>query len=60
MCYNCGCEIPEDDMGYGLVSKGGGSLTEEDFLYVAKKQGTTIEDAKKNTYKLLKKQFEPK
>lgn len=58
MCYNCGCEIPDDDMGRGVLSKGGASLVDEDFTHMATKWGMTIEDAKKNTYKLLKKQLE--
>ena len=57
MCYNCGCDIPDDDMGKGLVSSGGGSLTDKDFENMAKKWGMTVEETKKNTYKLLKKQF---
>lgn len=58
MCYNCGCEISDDDMGRGVLSKGGASLVDEDFTLMATKWGMTIEDAKKNTYKLLKKQLE--
>ena len=58
MCYNCGCDIPEDDMGKGFVSAGGGSLTDKDFEVMAAKWGMTVEETKQNVYKLLKKQFE--
>lgn len=58
MCYNCGCEQPADDMGRGKISDGGASLTEEDFAKMAKKWGMSAEQAKRNTYELLKKQFE--
>ena len=57
MCYNCGCGIPDDDMGKGAVRNGGGSLVDEDFTHLAEKWGMTVEEAKKNTYKLLKTQF---
>lgn len=55
MCYNCGCNIPNDDMGRGKISSGGDSLTEDDFKVLAEKWGMTIEEAKKNTLDLLKK-----
>lgn len=58
MCYNCGCDIPDDDMGKGIISNGGGSLVDKDFEKMAEKWGMTVEDTKKNVYKLLKKQFE--
>ncbi|MBI3283071.1 hypothetical protein HYZ70_03285 [Candidatus Curtissbacteria bacterium] len=44
-------------MGKGKVSKGGGSLTNEDFKHMANKWGMSVEEAKKNTYELLKKQL---
>lgn len=55
MCYNCGCEVPEDDMGKGNLSDGGGSLTEKDFEKMAKEWGMTVTEAKMNTLHLLKK-----
>ena len=55
MCYNCGCEHPFDDMGKGIISKGGASLTEEDLKKIAKEWGMDIDDVKKNIYDLLKK-----
>jgi hypothetical protein len=57
MCYNCGCGLPDDDMGKGKVSKGGGSLTEADFEFMAKKWDMSLESTKKETLKLLKKQL---
>lgn len=58
MCYNCGCGVPDDDMGYGRVGLGGGGLTDEDFVQMAKKTNMTVDEAQKETYKLLKKKFE--
>ncbi len=58
MCYNCGCGLPQDDMGKGVLHKGGGSLVEEDFEYMAKVWGMSIEDTKKEVYKMLKQQVE--
>lgn len=60
MCYNCGCQLPDDEMGKGRLASGGGSLVEEDFKHMAEKWGMNIEDVKKNIYQLLKKQFEEK
>lgn len=58
MCYNCGCGMPDDDMGKGTLSQGGASLTEEDFDKMAKEWGMTKEEAKKHTLEELKKQLE--
>ncbi|KKR76563.1 MAG: hypothetical protein UU21_C0007G0026 [Candidatus Levybacteria bacterium GW2011_GWA2_40_8] len=58
MCYNCGCGVPTDDMGRGKVTEGGSSLTEDDIKKMAEDWGMTTEEAKKNIYDLLKKQFE--
>ncbi len=55
MCYNCGCGVPNDDMGHGKVSEGGASLTEDDFKVMAEKWGMSIEEAKKNALDLLQK-----
>lgn len=57
MCFNCGCEMPEDDMGRGKISDGGASLTEEDFKKMARKWGMSVEQAKNNVYELLEKQL---
>ena len=55
MCFNCGCEIPDDNMGKPDVK--GASLTDKSFEEMAKEWGMTVEETKKNVYKLLKKQF---
>ena len=60
MCYNCGCQLPNEDMGKGKVSQGGGSLTDDDFKVMGEKWGMSTEEMKKNTYELLKKEFETK
>lgn len=57
MCYNCGCDLPDDPMGKGYVSEGGGSLTQKDIKVMAEKWDMSVEEAKKNMYKLLKKQL---
>lgn len=56
MCYNCGCDVPEDNMGKS--DSIGASLTEKSFEELAKSWDMPIEDVRKNTYKLLKKQLE--
>lgn len=53
MCYNCGCGVPNDDMGKGKVSKGGASLTEDDLKVIAEKWGMSLEETKKNIVELL-------
>ena len=50
--------MPTDDMGRGKVTEGGSSLTEDDIKKMAEDWGMTVEEAKKNIYDLLKKQFE--
>lgn len=55
MCYNCGCGAPDDDMGKGRISQGGGSLTNTDFKVLAEKWGMSEEEAKRNVLDLLKK-----
>jgi len=58
MCYNCGCGMPDDDMGKGDAGVDDGkSITDKTFEEAAKSQGMIIEDAKKETLKLLKKQL---
>lgn len=54
MCYNCGCGVPDDDMGDP------NNLTEEDFKKAAEASGQTVEDAKKNTLEMLQKQVKQK
>lgn len=52
MCYNCGCGMPDDDMGDP------NNITEETFKKAAQASGTTIEQVKKNALEMLKKQLE--
>ncbi len=56
MCYNCGCGMPNDPMGKGKVSEGGGSLTEDDIKHMADKWGMSVAQAKKNMLQMLQKQ----
>ena len=60
MCYNCGCGITDDDMGKGVLSEGGGSLTEKDFGKMAEEWGMDAKEAKKNTLRLLKEELKEK
>ncbi len=57
MCYNCGCGLPDDDMGQGNagVDVNGKSITNKTFKAAADSQGMSEQDAKKETLKLLKK-----
>jgi hypothetical protein len=60
MCYNCGCDLPNDPMGKGKIEDGGGSLVESSFEHMAKIWEMSVEDTKKEVYKLLKKELEGK
>lgn len=42
-------------MGRGKISKGGGSLTEDDIKLLAEKWGMGVEETKKNILDLLQK-----
>lgn len=55
MCYNCGCEMPNDPMGKKKVSEGGPSLTEDDINLMAKGWSMTVEDTKKEMIRMLQK-----
>lgn len=59
MCYNCGCGMPDDDMGQGNagVDLNGKSVTNKTFQAAAKSQGMTEEEAKKHTLELLKQEL---
>ncbi|HLD11296.1 MAG TPA: hypothetical protein VJB91_00090 [Patescibacteria group bacterium] len=56
MCYNCGCGIPDDDMGQGHagVDPQGKSITDRTFQVAAQSQGMSEEAAKRETLRLLK------
>ena len=47
-------------MGKGKISEGGVALTDEDFKLLAEKWGMSEEEAKRNTFELLKKQLAQK
>ena len=55
MCFNCGCEIPDDNMGKPDVT--GASLTEKSFEEMAKAWNMSVEDTKKEVWKMLNKKF---
>lgn len=52
--------MPNDDMGVGKVSDGGASLTEDDFKKMAEEWGMSLEETKRNTLDLLKKELKEK
>jgi hypothetical protein len=59
MCYNCGCGLADDDMGVGHagLDPDGKSITAKTFEEAAKSQGMSVEQAKKETLKLLKQEL---
>lgn len=59
MCYNCGCGMPDDDMGLGHagVDPNGKSITNKTFKAAAESQGMTEEIAKKHALKLLQEEL---
>jgi hypothetical protein len=54
MCYNCGCEMPDNDMGNAK------NITNKTFEEAAKASGKNPEEAKKNTLDLLEKNLSSK
>ena len=52
MCYNCGCGMPDNDMGNPK------NITDKTFEEAAKAVGQSAEDAKRKTLELLKKILE--
>ena len=51
MCYNCGCGMTDDDMGSPK------NITDKTFEEAAKASNQSVEEAKKSTLELLKKQL---
>ena len=49
MCYNCGCQMPDNDMGDPH------NITNKTFNEASKAAGQSAEEAKKNTLDLLQK-----
>lgn len=47
MCYNCGCHNRYDDMGDQ------NNITEETFAHIAKHDGKSLEEVKRDVYELL-------
>jgi hypothetical protein len=54
MCYNCGCQMPDNDMGNPK------NITTKTFMESAKAANQSLEEAQKNTLELLKKVLEEK
>jgi len=54
MCYNCGCGKLDNDMGNPK------NITNKTFEEAAKATKQTSEEARRNTYETLKKEFEKK
>ncbi len=54
MCYNCGCGMPDNDLGNPK------NITNRTFDEAAKAAGETVEQAKRNVFEELKKQLEKK
>ncbi len=51
MCYNCGCGALDDDMGHPE------NITTQTFEKAARAEGQTVQEAKKKTLELLKKEL---
>ena len=54
MCYNCGCQMPDNDMGNP------NNITDKTFAEAAKAAGQDEKEAKKNTLELLQKNLATK
>ena len=52
MCYNCGCGKPDYDMGNPK------NITNKTFEEAAKAAKQTSEEARRNAYEILRKEFE--
>jgi hypothetical protein len=52
MCYNCGCEMPDNDMGNPK------NITNKTFEEAAKAMEQSVEEAKRFTLELLKSELE--
>lgn len=51
MCYNCGCALPDDDMGDTKT------ITNKTFEEAARAMNQSVEEAKRETLKLLKQEL---
>lgn len=54
MCYNCGCQMPDNEMGDPK------NITNKTFEEAAKAAGQSPEEAKQNTLELLQKTLSEK
>lgn len=54
MCYNCGCGMPNNDMGKPE------NITTETFEAAANAMGQSAKDARKNAHELLERVFAAK
>ena len=48
MCYNCGCSLPDDNMGSD------DNITTKSFEHIAKEEGKSVEQVQKEVYQMLK------
>jgi hypothetical protein len=48
MCYNCGCQMPDNDMGNP------DNITNKTFEEAARAAGQSVEEGKQNALELLK------
>ena len=62
MCYNCGCEMPDNDMGKGNagVDPDGKAITRATFKAAAEAFGTTEKEAMENAKELIEKTLSEK
>lgn len=51
MCYNCGCERPDDQMGSP------DNITNETFKKAAAAMGMTVQESMENTKRLIEKEL---
>lgn len=49
MCYNCGCQMPNNDMGKSE------NITNETFQKAADAMGMSVKESRKNALELLEK-----
>lgn len=49
MCYNCGCHLPDDDMGYPGIN-----IVNKTFDEAAKQSGQSADELKKKVGEMLK------
>ena len=57
MCYNCGCQMPDNDMGKGHAGAEmqGKSITNKTMREASRSMGQPEDEAKKNVLNLLEK-----